>query len=121
MFEHEEEPWEADISRLLGGLPPVEPPQGFLPAAVDHRPLFAGRTIVGLAGMSAAVVAAALLTGVFDKPGVVLPVDALTTQQSLPSQQLAGSSGSGESQAEEIWTALTDVASVLTVELGFPE
>lgn len=48
----EEEPWEAEIGSLLGALPAVEPPAGFIDAALDHRPLHAGRTVLGLLALS---------------------------------------------------------------------
>ncbi len=49
-----DEPWEQEVAGLLGRLPPVEPPAGFLARAVDHRPLHAGRTVVLLAALAAA-------------------------------------------------------------------
>lgn len=48
----EEEPWEQEIGSLLGSLPPVDPPAGFIDSALDHRPLYAGRTVLGLLALS---------------------------------------------------------------------
>ncbi len=48
MIDHNEEPWEAEIASMLGGLGPIDPPDGFLESAVDHRPAFSGRLLAGL-------------------------------------------------------------------------
>lgn len=58
-----EEPWEAEISGMLRGLPPVEPPAGFIEAAIDHRPLHAGRTMAALALASLVAVIVATISG----------------------------------------------------------
>lgn len=50
--EWSEEEWEADISALLGSLPLVEPPPGTIEMALNHRPLYAGRTMISLAVVS---------------------------------------------------------------------
>lgn len=72
-----EEPWEAEIGAMLGGLPPVAPPAGFIDAALDHRPLHAGRTVGLLGGLVAVAVIAAVLTGVARRAAVVPPIDEL--------------------------------------------
>ena len=43
----EEAAWEHEIAALLGGLDLVDPPPGAIDRAMDHRPMFAGRTLVG--------------------------------------------------------------------------
>lgn len=78
----EEEPWEAEISNILGQLPEVEPPPGFLAGAVDHRPLFAARTMLGLGLAAAAVFVAASALGGLDRPHVVPELDALAARHS---------------------------------------
>ena len=45
MIDHHEEPWEAEISSLLGGMGSVDVPEGFLSAAVDRPPAAAGRAL----------------------------------------------------------------------------
>lgn len=49
----QEEPWEQEIGSMLGAMPPVDPPAGFIDSALDHRPLRAGRTVVALLALSA--------------------------------------------------------------------
>ncbi len=78
----EEEAWEADISAMLGQLPAVEPPPGFLANAVDRRPLFAGRTLAGLGLAAVAVFVAAAGMGGLDQPHVVPELDALAARHS---------------------------------------
>lgn len=48
----EEEPWEHQIGSMLGAMPMVDPPAGFIDSAIDHRPLHAGRTILALLALS---------------------------------------------------------------------
>lgn len=85
----EEEPWEADISAMLGQLPAVEPPPGFLASAVDRRPMFAGRTMVGLGAAALVVFVAAAGLGGLDKPQVVPELDALAARHSSAAAGLA--------------------------------
>lgn len=58
----EEAAWEHEIAALLGGLDLVEPPPGAIAEAMDHRPLFAGRTLVG-AGAAMVVLGLGLALG----------------------------------------------------------
>ena len=92
----DEEPWEAEIAGLLGGLEAVEPPPGFLASAVDHRPLFAGRTMVGLGLAAAVAMIGALGLGVFDPDRVVPPIESL---QARHSSVVAGHAVSAEDDA----------------------
>jgi hypothetical protein len=57
----DEEPWEQEIGSMLGALPSVEPPAGFIDSAIDHRPLYAGRTVLALLALSLVAVSAAAL------------------------------------------------------------
>lgn len=81
-----EEPWEAEIGALLGGLPPVEPPAGFIDAALDHRPRHAGRIVAGLGLVSIVAVAVALLTGAAGRRSVVPQIDELVARHDLAAQ-----------------------------------
>ncbi|MEM7274527.1 MAG: hypothetical protein AAF547_15685 [Actinomycetota bacterium] len=72
-----EEPWEAEIGDLLAGLPQVAPPAGFIDQALDHRPLRAGRTMVGLAIASVVAVGAVLVTGAAGRTTVTPQIDEL--------------------------------------------
>lgn len=63
MIDHHEEPWEAEISALLGGLGAVDPPEGFLERAVDRPPVAAGRVVAGLVAALVAVTGIAAATG----------------------------------------------------------
>lgn len=63
MTAFEEEPWEAEIGQLLGGLPAVDPPEGFIDRALDHRPLYAGRLLTGLMALTIIAVVGVSVTG----------------------------------------------------------
>lgn len=108
---------------------PVEPPEGFLRQAVDHRPLFAGRTLVALAGASVAVAAALTSFGGFDggasNPGTVrateAPVDNPPSGLSAARSAVSADSVAGLQRSSEGWFAqVRQVADVVSVELGFP-
>jgi hypothetical protein len=86
----DEEPWEADVAALLSGLPTVEPPQGFIASAVDHRPMFAGRLTGALLCASAAFLVAGLVVGALDQPEVVPSIDSLAAQHSSAALNLFG-------------------------------
>lgn len=91
----DEEPWEAEIAGLLGRLPTIEPPPGFITSAVDHRPMFAGRTLLGLGLVATVALVGALGVGVFDPDRVVPPLD------SLQARHTSGASGQALLDAEE--------------------
>lgn len=78
----DEEPWEAEIAGLLSGLPTIEPPPGFIASAVDHRPMFAGRTLLGLGLVAIVALVGALGVGAFDPDRVVPPIDSLQARHS---------------------------------------
>lgn len=80
-----DEPWEAEISDLLRGLTPVEPPPGFIDQAIDHRPLFAGRLLVGLLAAAAAVFGVTLALGALGQPRLVPEVSTLTAGSAVQS------------------------------------
>ncbi len=74
-----DEPWEADISDLLGQLGMVDPPPGFIDQAIDRRPLFAGRSLVGLSAAAAVLFAGSLALGAFGQPRLVPELNTLTS------------------------------------------
>ncbi len=78
-----EEPWEADLGAMLAGLPPVEPPAGFIDGAIDHRPLGAGRILGGLLAATIALVGLVAATGVIERSAVVPPIDDLVARHDL--------------------------------------
>ncbi len=78
-----EEPWEAELGARLRGLPPVEPPAGFIDAAIDHRPLYAGRILVALATATVVLTSLVVGTGMVDRAGVVPPIDDLVVQHDV--------------------------------------
>ena len=81
MIDHHEEPWEAEISLLLGGLGSVEAPEGFLEQAIDRRPPAAGRAIAGLLAAVVALAAIGVATGLTDATRSISPdFDALETR-----------------------------------------
>jgi hypothetical protein len=73
-----DEPWEVEISELLGRLHVVEPPPGFIEHAVDHRPLFAGRSIAAMVTATAMLLAASIAAGAFGQPRLVPDLSTLT-------------------------------------------
>lgn len=79
----EEEPWEAEIGALLGGLPTVEPPDGFIDTALRHRPLHAGRILTGLAALTIAALAGAVWTGAGERAEVAPPIDELADRHAV--------------------------------------
>lgn len=83
-----EEPWEADVAALLSRLAPVDPPQGFIEQALDHRPLFALRVLGGLGAVCVAVLGITYALGAFGQPSVVPEISSLTAQHSLASAGL---------------------------------
>ncbi len=78
-----EEPWEAELGARLRALPPVEPPAGFIDAAIDHRPLYAGRILAALATTTVLLVALVAGTGVVERAGVVPPIDDLVVRHDV--------------------------------------
>jgi hypothetical protein len=76
-----EEPWEQQIHELLAGLPPVDPPEGFIGRAVDHRPKYACRlSVLALASVTAVTVVIVGLGLVGDPERVAPSVPALATR-----------------------------------------
>lgn len=65
-----EEAWEAEVTDLLAGLPFVDPPPGLIDDALDHRPLYAGRTLAGLGVMAVLALGAFVGFGDVDFGGV---------------------------------------------------
>lgn len=83
-----EEAWESEIGAMLGALPDVDPPQGFIAAALDHRPLWAMRTLSTLCFAVVFAVGASLVLGV--GAGRIIPqVD------DLSERHLAAAAGHG--------------------------
>lgn len=88
----EEEPWEADIGAMLGGLPMVDPPNGFIDAALDHRPKYAGRSVLALCVLSMVGVFAAVLTGAAGRTTVVPQVEELAQRHTTVQAGILGPS-----------------------------
>ncbi len=86
-----EESWEDEVAAALAGLPLVEPPAGFIAEAVDHRPLFAGRLLVGLTGVAMLTFGLWYVTGAFGRPGIVPELRTLTARHAAA--QAGGSEG----------------------------
>jgi hypothetical protein len=98
----DEEPWEGQIGAMLGRLPAVDPPPGFMDAAVDRRPLHAGRIMVALAIASIVAVSAAVLTGVTTAEPVAPAVDELARRHnSAVEAGVLGSLGPGTGSVGE--------------------
>jgi hypothetical protein len=124
-----EEPWEGEVSAALGALPAVEPPEGFMVAALDHRPLHAGRVMVGLVATVVVLFAATMVGGITVRS---LGVDAsavtatVTATEVRPSDDGAvpgtGSEGGAEEGEElrSVWDRAQVVVDAVTRQLGFP-
>lgn len=85
-----EEAWESEVTDLLAGLPFVDPPPGLIDDALNHRPLHAGRTLVGLGVMAVLALGAFVGFGDVDFGGVdgdfvVPPVADLVAQHDATS------------------------------------
>jgi hypothetical protein len=76
----DEEPWEAEIGALLARLPSVDPPEGFIDAALRQGPLHAGRILSGLAALTVATVVGVVWTGAAGRTAVAPPVDELAAR-----------------------------------------
>ncbi len=83
-----EEDWEAGIADLLGAMSMVDPPEGFIDNALDHRPLYAGRS--ALAASLISVVAAIVIfgSGILGDDVVVPDLEALVTRHSVTEASL---------------------------------
>ncbi|MEM7338327.1 MAG: hypothetical protein AAF467_06760 [Actinomycetota bacterium] len=86
----EEEPWEADVHGLLWDLPDVEPPPGFLAAAVDHRPMHAGRIFTSLVAIAVLGVGATVGVALAADGTVTPELDALARQHLVAERDLGG-------------------------------
>ncbi len=78
-----EEQWELEVGRLLGALPPVDPPPGFIDAALDHRPLHAGRVMAGLLALSLLAMTAAIATDAVGRSRITPQIDELARQHDV--------------------------------------
>lgn len=85
-----EEAWESEIENLLASLPLVDPPEGFLQAALDHRPLYAGRSLV-VAGLASVLLLAGFsAVGLFAKETFVPDLDGLVSRHSATQAGVLG-------------------------------
>lgn len=104
-FKYEpEEEWEVTISSMLSRMPPVDPPAGFMDKALNHRPLYAGRTSLGLGALALFGMAAAVGFGGLRQSGVVPQIDSLAEQHSLVAASFFGpfqSAGASETPTED--------------------
>ncbi len=79
----DEEPWELEIAALLADLPEVEPPDGFIEAAIDHRPLHGGRAAVAVTGLCALAVSLIGIIGIAGPESVTPSLAQLATHHRL--------------------------------------
>lgn len=78
-----EEPWELEVGAMLGRLPEVEPPAGFIDAALDRPPQQGGRVLAVLAAATVVALAAASLVNSGAPASVVPPVDELLARHDV--------------------------------------
>ena len=111
-----EEPWELEIHELLSSLPPVEPPEGFLARAVDHRPKYAAR--LSVAALSSVAVVALAIVGlglVGDHVAVAPPVRAYDERH-----QVAAGLGGGTGRVEDlVFERISEPAEMVDVPAEF--
>lgn len=86
----DEEAWESDIQQLLDDLPMVDPPEGFIAQAIDHRPIFAGRSMVLAALVSILALALVSTTDLFAEETLVPDLEALLSRHSATEAGLLG-------------------------------
>ncbi len=86
----DEEAWESDIQQLLADLPMVDPPEGFIAQAIDHRPIFAGRSMVLAALVSVLALALISTTDLFAEETLVPNLEALVSRHSATEAGLLG-------------------------------
>ncbi len=96
--QFDEEPWEAQIGSMLAGLPDVEPPTGFIDSALDHRPLYSGRTFAALMAVSVVAMVGSVATGVLGRAEVTPSVDDLASRHTTTVQ--AGVFGTSETDVD---------------------
>lgn len=94
-----DEPWEADIAAMLGRLPPVEPPAGFIPAALDHRPLHSGRIMVLLLGLTAVAIGVSVSAGLVGDGAVIPEIDRLAQRHLAAQAMVPSATGSADDTA----------------------
>ncbi len=108
-----EEDWELEIAGLLAGLPLVDPPPGFIDAAIDRRPKHARRIAIAAVAASGTLVVASVVFGMVG-PGRVAPsLDWITARHSdVAAAALSGSTADLELRsvlASDPETQVTDV------------
>ncbi len=89
---HEEEDWEHDIAAMLGSLPDVEPPPGFIEATIDHRPRHGGRAALGAISLTSVALLGVAAFGVVGPGRAEFSLDWLTTRHAAVAAGLDGSS-----------------------------
>jgi hypothetical protein len=93
-----EEPWEGEISALLGAMPAVDPPEGFVAEALDHRPLHAGRTVAGLVLATIVVAMLSATSGLINHAAAIPEIAMLTSRHSAAQAGVAGSGAGVEAE-----------------------
>lgn len=113
----EEEAWEVEIGAMLGRLPAVGPPDGFIDAALDHRPLNAGRTMVGLGALAVAAVVAALATGAVSRGEITVEPDEVAERHVAVEAAVLGASGGDD--ADDVRLVAEPVDPPIDLAAGF--
>ena len=113
-----EESWEADVAAALSGLPPVDPPTGFIEAALDHRPLHSGRALAILGALAVAVLTIGFAT---DGAGSVsVPVEELAEQHTAASLAM-GEGGGSTPDVDRSTTTAPDRLATAMADAGYRE
>lgn len=85
-----EEAWEGEIGRLLADLPMMDPPEGFIDQALNHRPLYSGRTTVLALAASVLSIVVVSMTGLLADEMFVPDLEALLSRHSATEAGLLG-------------------------------
>jgi hypothetical protein len=123
-LDQRDEPWESEIADLLGGLPVLDPPEGFVDRALRHRPLHAGRSLLGLAVASLAALGLLAFSDGGERNWEVPPLDELVARHLLTIEtpdvpataEAERYSGDTDEAAERSGQVLAEIRDLLVAE-----
>lgn len=111
-----EEDWEAAVARALSSLPPVDPPQGFLRRAMDHRPKYAARLSAASMALVLASAGAVVALGLVGDP---TPVDPAVPALRERHVRVAAGPGSGGGSGDTTFEPVDESGAVVTLPAEF--
>ena len=111
-----EEDWEATVARALSSLPPVDPPQGFLQRAIDHRPKYAARLSAASLALVVVSAAAVVTLGLVGDPASVAPAVPVLRDRHV---RVAAGPGFGGGGDDTTFEAVDESGPVVTLPAEF--